>query len=230
MPRSLPGLCTGCSLTSTSPLSARSKSAISRNNVDLPHPDGPSRTRNSPMSRPADENASSISKLMFSSALTRSPFAAGKDRFTLRTVILDFLCSMFGRVQVRRRAGHRSTAAGEGRGRLTPREKMFFQNGQQEAEQESRDADRDNAGIDALEVQHFARSLDHVSHSLASVDHLREDHISPANVVENTERSKNRGKGSSKYEPKRLPLFRTQRVSRFQKRVIHAVRFFDDHG
>ena len=51
MPRSRPGPVTGLPFTSTSPVSGWSRPAIRRRMVDLPQPDGPSRTRNSPMSR-----------------------------------------------------------------------------------------------------------------------------------------------------------------------------------
>src|SRR3954452_286952 len=124
MPRSLPGPFTTSSLTSTSPQSAWSRPAVSRNSVDLPQPDGPSRTRNSPTSRPAGEYASSISKLIFSSAFTHFPSDAGNVRLTFRTVIFDFLCSMFRRLQVRSGSRHGSSGASQSAGCLAPREQL----------------------------------------------------------------------------------------------------------
>src|SRR5215471_534813 len=182
MPRSFPGPCTGFSLTSTSPLSARSSPATRRNNVDFPHPEGPSKTRNSPTSRPADEKASSISKLTFSSALTGSPFAAGNERLTPRTVIFDFLCSMFRRLQMGRRAGHRGTCISQGCSRLAPGEQAAFQKREQEPKQKRCNSNRNDAGVDSLEIEDLACGLNHVANALPCIHHLGEDDVGPANV------------------------------------------------
>src|ERR1700686_1665401 len=136
MPRSFPGPCTGFSFTKISPVSARSRPAIKRKRVDLPHPEGPSKTRNSPMSRPSREYASSISKLMFSRASTFAPSAETNDRLTECTAIFDFLGSTLGRLQVCSGAGYRRTSSGKGGTRFAPRKKAPFQKCQQEAEQE----------------------------------------------------------------------------------------------
>src|SRR5208282_4404156 len=124
--------------------------------VDLPQPEGPRRTRNSPISRPSREYASSISKLMFSRASTFEPSAQGNDRLTLRTVIFDFLGSIFlsslffsslflgpvlGRLQVGGGAGDRRSSTGERGSRFAPGEEAAFEKRQQKAEQEGGDAD-----------------------------------------------------------------------------------------
>src|ERR1700722_7752501 len=194
MPRSSPGPCPGFSLTRTSPESARSNPAIKRNRVDLPHPEGPSSTRNSPMSRPSGEYASSISKLIFSSASIFPPSDEQNDRLTLRTVIFGFLGSMLGRFQVRGGAGDGRTPSSKRGSRIAPGEEPFFQNRQQEPKQKCSDADGDNAGVNTLEIQNFARRFDHIAHAFARVYHLGQDHVGPADIVENAERRKNRGK------------------------------------
>src|SRR5579885_364951 len=185
MPRSFPGPLTGCSFTSTSPPSARSSPAIRRSSVDLPQPEGPSRTRNSPTSRPAGENASSISKLMFSSALTPFPSDDGNVRLTFFTVILDFLCSMFRHLQMRGSTRHRDSGARKSRCGLAPWEQLAFKKGQQEAEQKCRNSDGNDPGIHALEVEHFARCLHHVADSFPRIHHLRQDHVGPTDVIKN---------------------------------------------
>src|SRR5208337_5160740 len=58
MPRSRPGPSTGFPFTIIWPLSGRSRPAIILKRVDFPHPEGPSKTRNSPMSLPSGEKAS----------------------------------------------------------------------------------------------------------------------------------------------------------------------------
>src|SRR5580700_10508880 len=192
MPRSFPGPCTGRSFTRISPVSARSNPAIKRSRVDLPHPEGPSRTRNSPISRPSREYASSISKLMFSRASVLEPSAATNDRPTFLTVILDFLDSIFlssvlGRLQVCRGAGNTRPASGQRGTRLAPWEETPFQKRQQEAKQKCGDADRDDSRIHAIKVQHFASSLYHVAHALAGIQHLCQDHVSPPDVIQDSE-------------------------------------------
>src|SRR5260370_14147760 len=141
MPRSLPGPDTGMSLPCISPVSGRSRPAIKRNKVDLPHPEGLSSTRTSPMSRPSRVNASSISKLMFSSASILSRFGPANDRLTFLTVIFDFLGSMFCRLEVRGGAGDCSAASGKSRSSLTPGEQPAFQESQQKAEEAGGDTD-----------------------------------------------------------------------------------------
>src|ERR1700733_135553 len=229
MPRSLPGPCTGFSLTSTSPLSARPRPAISRRRVDLPHPEGPSRTRNSPMSRPSREYASSISKLMFSSASTFPPSDDTNDRLTLRTVIFDFLGSMFGRLQVRGGTGNGRSASGKSGTRFAPGKEAAFQKAQKKTEQECGNANGDDSRINALEIQNFARGFHHVADAFARVDHLGEDHVSPADVVENAERRKDRRDRRAEHQPQDLSLIGAECVGGFQQRVVNAIRFFHHH-
>src|ERR1700691_5929710 len=173
--------------------------AIKRSRMDLPHPKGPSRTRNSPISRPSREYASSISKLMLSRASTFEPSALTNDRLTLRTVIFDFLGSIFlrpvlGRLQVCRRAGNGRPTSGQRGTRFAPGEEKAFEKRQQKPEQKRSDADGDDSRIDAIEIQHFASSLHHVTHALAGIQHLCQDHVGPADVVEDSEGRENRGK------------------------------------
>src|SRR6266849_4323652 len=147
MPRSLPGPDTGSSFTNISPVSGWSSPAIKRNKVDLPHPEGPSSTRNSPMSRPSRVNASSISKLMFSRASILSRFGPANDRLTFLTVIFDFLGSMLCRLQGGVSTGHRRATSGKSRGGLTPGEEPGFQESQKKTEEEGSNTDGDNARI-----------------------------------------------------------------------------------
>src|SRR5436305_4067050 len=180
MPRSLPGPFTGCSFTRTSPESGRSSPAIKRSRVDLPHPEGPRSTRNSPMSLPSRENASSISKLMFCRASILSRLGPAKDRLTFLTVIFDFLGAMLCRLQVCGCTRHRGAASGKSRGCFAPGEQPRFQECQKETEKERSNTDGDDAGIDPFEIQHLARRLNHVTHAFAGVHHLGQDHVSPA--------------------------------------------------
>src|SRR5882724_5747000 len=139
MPRSLLGPCTGWLLTRISPESGLSRPAIMRNSVDLPQPDGPSSTRNSPMSRPAGEKASSTSRLTSLSALIFSPWGEKKLRETLRTVILDFLVSMASRLFAH--AGAARCRLRTGLRGLPPGEEHLFQERETEAEKKSGHAD-----------------------------------------------------------------------------------------
>src|SRR5208282_503395 len=175
--------------------------------VDLPQPEGPSRTRNSPISRPSREYASSISKLMFSRASSFEPSAQGNDRLTLRTVIFDFLGSIFlislffsslffsslilgpvlGRLQVGGGAGNSRSSTGERGSRFAPGEEAALEKCQQKAEQEGGDADGDDARVHAIEIQDFASCLHHVAYALTSIQHLGQDYIGPAYVIEDAE-------------------------------------------
>src|SRR5580700_8328461 len=221
MPRSFPGPCTGRSFTRISPVSARSNPAIKRSRVDLPHPEGPSRTRNSPISRPSREYASSISKLMLSSASTFEPSALTNDRLTLLTVIFDFLGSIFsssvlGRLQVCGGARNGRPASGQRRTRFAPGEETAFEKRQQKPEQKRGDADGDDSRIHTIEIQHFASSLHHVAYALARIQHLGQYHVGPADVVEDSEGRENRRERRAEHEPQRVPLFCSERIGRFQ--------------
>src|SRR5947199_4032042 len=182
MPRSLPGPETGWPFTSTSPWSGRSSPAIMRSSVDLPQPEGPSSTRNSPISRPSAEYASSTSKLTSSSALIFSPCGEKNVRARLRTVILDFLTSMFHRLQMRAGRGHRS--CGSCGRELPPRKELLFKQGEQPAKEEGRKANGDDAGIDQVRTMKLLCRLHHGSHAILPVHNLGQDHVCPANVIQ----------------------------------------------
>src|SRR5206468_6007411 len=123
-----------------------------RSSVDLPHPDGPSKTRNSPMSRPSREYASSTLNLMSCTASIRFPSGERKQRLTLRTVILDFLGSMFHRLQMGAGAGDSSTRSRETRSRSAPWKSAMLQESKLESEQEGSNTDGDDASVHALEI------------------------------------------------------------------------------
>src|SRR5208282_2727877 len=205
--------------------------------VDLPQPEGPRRTRNSPISRPSREYASSISKLMFSRASTFEPSAQGNDRLTLRTVIFDFLGSIFlsslflgpvlGRLQVGGGAGDRRSSTGERGSRFAPGEEAAFEKRQQKAEQEGGDADGDDARVHAIEIQDFASGLHHVAYALTSIQHLGQDHVGPADVIEDTEGRENRWKRGAKHEPQNLRLVGPEGVGGFQQGVVYPINLFD---
>src|SRR5258708_2352471 len=170
MPRSLLGTCTGWVLTRISPESGLSSPAIMRSNVDLPQPEGPSSTRNSPMSRPAGEKASSTSRLTSLSASIFSPWGEKKVRETLRTVILDFLVSMADRL-----LAHAGAACGRlraGLRRLPPGEEHLLQEREAEAEKEGGHADGDNAGINQFRLVKFVRRLHHGANAFLAVHDL----------------------------------------------------------
>src|SRR5262249_15509062 len=156
--------------------------AMRRRIVDLPQPDGPSSTRNSPMSRPSGAYSSTISRLMSRRASTCSPPGPVNVRETLRSVIL-FFGSM----------GGRNGGLGHLPGRALPREQPGFERGEQPPEQESRHPDRDNARVHALEIEHFARGLHHVADSLSRVHHFGQNHVSPTDVIEDAERAEDSG-------------------------------------
>src|ERR1041384_1443327 len=77
MPRSGPGRSTAIPRTETDPRVARSKPAMMRSSVDLPHPDAPSRHTNSPaptersISRKASTGATAAGKLLSTPATRR---------------------------------------------------------------------------------------------------------------------------------------------------------------
>src|SRR5215831_3248374 len=161
MPRSRPGPVTAAPLTRTSPVSGRSSPAMIRRMVDLPQPDGPSSTRNSPISRPSADQASSTSRLMLRNAWIVSPCGLRKLRLTLRRLILTLFSMRLGGNGISR------SDCGCPRVRRprrpAPREQAAFEECQQTAEQERRKTDRDNAGVDALEIQHLPRRFYHVA-------------------------------------------------------------------
>src|SRR5215471_20758349 len=179
IPRSLLGPCTGWPFTRISPLSGWSRPATMRSRVDLPHPEGPSKTRNSPMSRPAGENASSTSRLMSLSASMRSPLGEVKLRLTLRTVILYFLVSMAHRGLAMLSCAHCCRRL---RGRLRdlpPGEKNLFQESEDGAKQKCRHANGDDAGVNQVRLVELLRRLDHGAHSAVAVHDLGQDHVGP---------------------------------------------------
>src|SRR6266853_558337 len=105
---------------------------------------------------------------MFSRASVLEPSAKTNDRLTLLTVILDFLgsillSSVLGRLQVCGGAGNSRPASGQRGSRFAPGEQTAFQKCQQKPEQKRGDADGDDSRIYAIEIQHFASGLDHVT-------------------------------------------------------------------
>src|SRR5213594_3001168 len=106
-------------------------------------------------------------------------------RLTLRKQILTLLAMGFC-FQPSARPNRRRRFAGGSR-HPAPGKEPALQKGEEPAEQEGCDSNGDDSRINSLEVQHFPGGFDHVAHSLACVHHLGQDHIGPANVVENAE-------------------------------------------
>src|SRR6266446_1707250 len=130
---------------------------------------------------------------MFSRASTFEPSAETNDRLSLLTMIFDFFGSIFlssvlGRLQVCSGAGNSRPASGQRGTRFAPGEETAFQKCEQKPEQKRGDADGDDSRIYAIEIQHFASGLDHVTHALASIQHLCQYHVGPADVIEDSER------------------------------------------
>src|ERR1700733_15447184 len=153
---------------------------------------------------------------MFSRALTLLPSAETNDRLTLRTVIFEFLGSMFGGFQVRGRAGDGCPTSGQSGSRAAPREQAALEEGEQKPEQKRRHADGGDARVHAIEIEHLASGLDHVAYALTGIQHLCQDHICPTDVIEDPERRENRRERRAKYEPQSMPPGRTQGVSGFE--------------
>src|SRR5579864_2451683 len=230
MPRSLPGPCTGWPFTRISPVSGRSSPATIRSRVDFPQPEGPSSTRNSPMSRPAGENASSTSRLMSLSASMLSPLGDLKVRLTLWILILYFLVSMCHRSFAMMGSANRCRNLRGRLSRLAPREENFFQKGENRAEKKCGHANRDNAGIHQVRPMKLLSRLDHGAHAAVAVHNLRQDHIGPANVIENAKGRKNSRNGCAEHEPQHLAPLCSQRIGRLQQRVINPVHLLHHHG
>src|SRR5258708_4749760 len=199
MPRSRPGPVTGVPFTSTSPLSGWSRPAMMRRTVDFPQPGGPSRTRNSPTSRPSAAKAFSTSKLTSSSARIVSPCGLRKLRLTLRRAILILFSMRLGRHGDSRSHGRASRVGGPGG--FAPREQAVLDERQQAAEQERSDPDGDNTGENALEIHYLPRRLQHIADAFARIDHLGQDHVGPADIVQNPERAKDRRERSAEHQP-----------------------------
>src|SRR5580658_2856792 len=94
---------------------------------------------------------------------------------------------MLGRLQVSGGARNCGAASGEGGSRFAPGEENSFQKSQQKTEEKRGNANGDDSRIDTIEVEHFAGRLDHVAHALTGVQHLGENDVGPANVVEDSE-------------------------------------------
>src|ERR1700733_11203188 len=90
MPRSGPGRSTSIPRTETDPRVARSKPAMMRSSVDLPHPDAPSRHTNSPartersMSRRASTGAAAAWNVLSTPAIRRIGDRAAGSGMVLR--------------------------------------------------------------------------------------------------------------------------------------------------
>src|SRR6185369_12290812 len=225
MPRSRPGPVTLLPCANTSPAVGSSSPAMIRSRVDLPQPEGPRMTRNSPTSWPLSTR-SSISKLMFLNASTASPCAFTNWRETLRTLILLGRSAMSGCPAAR--AGHGGGRALEHAGGAPPREQAALAQGEQPPEQERRDADGDDPGVDAVEVQHLVGRSDHVAHAFARIHRLRQDHVGPADVVQDPERAEDAGKRGAEQQPQRIELAGAQRVGGLEQAVVDPVHLFDN--
>src|SRR6516164_155777 len=101
-----------------------------------------------------------MSKLIFARALTGFPSAPPNVRLTFRTVILDFLCSMLRRFQMSSGTRHGCCGSRQRGSRFAPGKELALKERQQEAEQKRGNADRDDAGINALEIQNLASRFD----------------------------------------------------------------------
>src|SRR5450759_4914140 len=221
MPRSRPGPVTGAPFTRICPLSGWSRPAMSRSIVDLPQPEGPSSTRSSPTSRPSGERRSSTSRVTSRIAWMRSPVGDTKLRATLCKETLSLagmtlrLCRYLGGGWDIRLAGG-----------LAPWKQSVLQHRQQPAEKESGEADGDDAGVYAVEIQHLARRFHHVAHALAGVHHFGQNDVRPTDVVEDAERAEDGWKRGAEHQPQEVAPLGAQRLCRFQQRVVHAVGLF----
>src|SRR5689334_6377917 len=201
-----------------------------RSSVDLPQPEGPSNTRNSPMSRPAGEKASSTSRFTSFRASIFSPLGEKKMRETSLMVILAFLASMAHRLLVQT-----ADRAGAGRIRsglccLPPWEENFFQQSEQKTEEKCRNANGDDAGIHQIGPVELISRLHHGSYAFAAIYDFSQDDVGPANVIKNAEGRKNAGHGGTKHQPQHLIALGAKRVSGFKQRGVHAVDLFHHHG
>src|SRR5215472_9493603 len=228
MPRSLLGPFTGSPFTRISPLSGRSWPATIRRSVDLPQPEGPSSTRNSPISRPAGEKASSTSRLMSFSASMRSPLGDMKVRLTLLMEILYFLVSMGHRLAMLAGAHGCRRLRGSLCG-LAPREQNLFQEGEQRAEQECGHADGNDTGVDQVRPMKLFCRLDHCAHSTIAVHNLRQNHVGPADVIEDAEGREYSWKRGAEHQPQNLATLGAERVCGLQQRVINPVDLLHHH-
>src|SRR5438477_13108391 len=84
---------------------------------------------------------------------------------------------------------------------LSPREQQFFQEGEQGAEEERSYADSDDAGIDQIRTVELLGGLHHSSHTFLPVHDFSEDHVGPADVIEDAEGRKNAREGSTEHQP-----------------------------
>src|SRR5215468_4175249 len=191
MPRSLLGPCTGWPFTRISPLSGWSRPATIRSKVDLPQPEGPSSTRNSPMSRPAAEKASSTSRLMSLRASMRSPPGEVKVRLTLWMLILYFLVSMAHRGPAMLAGAHRCRRLSGRLCSLSPRKENFFQESKKRAKQKRRHANGDDAGINQIRLMKLFRRLDHGAHPGIAIHDLGQKDVGASDVLENSKGGKN---------------------------------------
>src|SRR5215471_10701499 len=164
-----------------------------RSRVDLPQPEGPSSTRNSPISRPAGENASSTSRLMSFKASMRSPCGDMNVRLTFRMAILYFLVSMGHRGLAMMSCSHGCRSLRCRLRSLLPREKDSFHEREQRAEEKRRYPDGDNARINQVRPVKLFGRLNHGAHAAIAIDDFRQDHVGPTNVIENAEGRKNSG-------------------------------------
>src|SRR5271157_258927 len=152
---------------------------------------------------------------MFCRASTLLPSAETKHLARLRTAIFSFLASMLHRFQVR--AGDARASGGQSRSRLAPGEEPLFQESEQKPEEEGRNSYGEDSGIYPFKVEHFSSRLYHVADAFSRVDHFRQDHIGPADIVEDAERREDRRKGGTKHQPQGMAPFGAKRVGRLQQ-------------
>src|SRR5437660_12034811 len=80
--------------------------------------------------------------------------------------------------------------------RMAPGKQPALQHRQKPAKQKRRKPDRDNTGIDPLEIENLARRFHHVSDALARVHHLGQNDVGPADVVHDAKRTEDSWKGA----------------------------------
>src|SRR5450755_4243253 len=127
------------------------------------------------------------------------PWGSLKRRDTSRTLIL--FCIGTGVHLCWASCGYGGNRFGGDPQNSAPRKKPAFQGGQKETEQERGNADGNDARIDAVEIQHLARSLDHIADAFSRVYHLGQNDVGPADIVQSAKRAKDGGKGSAKQQP-----------------------------
>src|SRR6185295_14310292 len=149
MPRSGPGPRTGAPLTRTRPVVGWSRPATMRSSVDLPEPEGPSRTRKSWSSTVSDVGSSAR--------------VAGRPRRPANVRLTP---------SIRRPATEPGSAE-------TPGEQPAVQLLEGVVGEEADEADDHDAEDDLAGVEQGLAVGDHVADAAGGADHLRHDHVGP---------------------------------------------------